>query len=130
MAGVVGDKAVVQASREIIVSQLLSGVGIVGLIVEEVAAAAELARVVQFGRQTREIAQASKAAQAHVVAVELRHLRIAVAVAVIGRAVVQLPEEGQTELIVVGHIGGIDIGVVLKRVQSAEAANLVRHRRR
>ena len=43
---------------------------------------------------------------------------------------VQLSEEGEAELVVVGHIGGIEIGVVLKRVQTTDAANLVRHRRR
>ena len=111
-------------------TQLFGYVGIVGLIVEEIAAAAELARVVQLCCQPRKFAQARKAAQAHVVPVEFRHLRIAIAVAVIGRAVVQLPEEGQTELVVVRHIGGIEVGVVLKRVQPAESANLMRHRRR
>ena len=100
------------------------------LAVKAVAAAAKFARVVQFGRQTREIGQARKAAQTHVVAVELRHFRIAVAVAVVGRTMVQLSEEGKAELVVVRHIGGIDVGVVLKRVQSTDAANLVRHRRR
>ena len=130
MAGVVGDEAVAQTSRQVVVTQLFGYVGIVGLIVEEISAAAELARVVQFGRQPRKFAQARKAAQAHVVPVELRHFRIAVAVAVVRRTMVQLPEEGQTELVVAGHIGGIEVGVVLKRVQSAESANLVRHRRR
>ena len=130
MAGVVGDEAVAQTSRQVVVTQLFGYVGIVGLIVEEIAAAAELARVVQLCCQPRKFAQARKAAQAHVVPVEFRHFRIAVAVAVIGRAVVQLPEEGQTELVVVGHIGGIEVGVVLKRVQPAESANLMRHRRR
>ena len=124
------DEAVVQTSRQVVVAKLFGRVCIVRLVVKTISAAAELARVVQFGRQPRKFAQARKAAQAHVVPVELRHFRIAVAVAVVRRAVVQLPEEGQTELIVVGHIGGIDIGVVLKRVQPADAANLVRHRGR
>ena len=130
MAGVVGDEAVVQASRQVVVAKLFGRVCIVRLAVKAVAAAAKFARVVQFGRQTREIGQARKAAQTHVVTVELRHFRIAVAVAVVRRTMVQLSEEGKAELVVVRHIGGIDVGVVLKRVQSTDAANLVRHRRR
>ena len=130
MARVGRDEAVVQTSRQVVVAQLFGRVCIVRLAVKAVAAAAKLARIMQLCCQARKFAQASKAAQTHVVAVELRHFRIAVAVAVVRRTMVQLSEEGEAELVVVRHIGGIEVGVVLKRVQSTDAANLVRHRRR
>ena len=124
------DEAVVQTSRQVVVTQLFGYVGIVRFIIKEITSTTELTRIMQFSCQTRKFTQASKTTQTDITTIEFRHFRIAVAVAVVRRTMVQLSEEGEAELVVVRHIGGIDIGVVLKRLQSADAANLVRNRRR
>ena len=117
---------VAEAAHVVDVLQLLGDVGVVRLLLEQVAAAAELVGVVKLQREARVDVRLEEGAEAQRATVEHGQLRVAVAVVVVARAVACLAEEGDAQAAVVAHHGAVEVRRVLKRVQAAQSARLVR----
>ena len=98
---------------------------IVGLFIKTVATTTKFACIVQFGSEFRVIGDAEESTHTHVATIELRHFRVAIARVIVRRTVVQLTKEGESDLVVVGDVGSIEVGGILKSVQTADTTNFV-----